>query len=129
MKEVGGRVGPDLAKLEAKKDRLHMLKSIIDPSKEIDKKYQGWVVVTDAGKQFTGMKVAEDDKSVTLMPNPLGIENCEPIVVAKDEIDIMQPSPISLMPAKLLNTMSLEEVLDLIAYIDAKGNPDHAVFK
>ncbi|MGZ0169379.1 MAG: PVC-type heme-binding CxxCH protein [Planctomycetales bacterium] len=129
MKDVGGRVGPDMAKLEAKKDRLHVLKSIIDPSKEIDKKFQGWVVVTDAGKQFTGMKVAEDDKSVTLMPNPLGIENCEPIVIAKDEIDIMQPSPISLMPAKLLNTMSLEEVLDLIAYIDAKGNPDHAVFK
>lgn len=129
MKEVGGRVGPDLAKLDAKKDRLHVLKSIIDPSKEIDKKFQGWVVVTDAGKQFTGMKVAEDDKSVTLMPNPLGIENCEPIVIPKDEIDIIQPSPISLMPAKLLNTMTLEEVLDLIAYIDAKGNPDHALFK
>lgn len=129
MNGVGGRVGPDLAKLEAKKDRLHVLKSIIEPSKEIDKKFQGWVVVTDAGKQFTGMKVAEDDTSVTLMPNPLGIENCEPIVVTKDEIDIMQPSPISLMPAKLLNTMSLEEILDLIAYIDAKGSPDHAVFK
>ena len=129
MNEVGGRVGPDLAKLEAKKDRLHVLQSIIDPSKEIDKKFQGWVVVTDAGKQFTGMKVAEDDQSVTLMPNPLGIENCEPITISKDEIDIMQPSPISLMPAKLLNTMTLEEVLDLIAYIDAKGNPDHAVFK
>ncbi len=129
MKEVGGRVGPDLAKLEAKKDRLHVLKSIIDPSKEIDKKFQGWVVVTDAGKQLIGMKVAEDDKSVTLMPNPLGIENCEPIVIPKDEIDIMQPSPISLMPAKLLNTMSLEEVLDLIAYIDAKGNPNDTVFK
>ena len=129
MKEVGGRVGPDLAKLETKKDRLHVLKSIIDPSKDIDRKFQGWVVVTDAGKQFTGMKVSEDEKSVKLMPNPLGIENCEPIVIAKDMIEIMQPSPISLMPAKLLNTMSLEEVLDLVAYIDAKGNPDHAVFK
>lgn len=129
MNEVGGRVGPDLAKLEAKKDRLHVLRSILEPSKEIDKKFQGWVVVTDAGKQFTGMKVAENDNSVTLMPNPLGIENCEPIVIPKDEVDIMQPSPISLMPAKLLNTMTLEEILDLIAYIDAKGNPDHVVFK
>lgn len=129
MNNVGGRVGPDLAKIDAKKDRLHALRSLIEPSKDIDKKFQGWVVVTDAGKQFTGMKVAEDDKSVTLMPNPLGIENCEPIVISKDEIDIIQPSPISLMPAKLLNTMTAEEVLDLIAYIDAKGNPDHAVFK
>jgi putative membrane-bound dehydrogenase-like protein len=129
MNDVGGRVGPDMAKLESKKDRLHILRSIIDPSKEIDKKFEGWIVVTDAGKQFTGMKVAEDDKLVTLMPNPLGIENCEPIVIAKAEIDIIQPSPISLMPAKLLNTMTVEEVLDLVAYIDARGNPDHAVFK
>ena len=129
MNEVGGRVGPDMAKLEAKKDRLHILQSIIDPSKEIDKKFQGWIVVTDAGKQFTGMKIAEDGTAVTLMHNPLGLENCEPIVIPKDEIDIIQPSPISLMPAKLLNTMSVEEVLDLIAYIEARGNPDHAVFK
>lgn len=129
MNNVGGRVGPDMAKLEAKKDRLHVLRSLIDPSKEIDKKFQGWIVVTDAGKQFTGMKVAENEKQVTLMPNPLGLENCEPIVIKKEEIDIMQPSPISLMPAKLLNTMTVEEVLDLIAYIDSRGNPDHAVFK
>jgi putative membrane-bound dehydrogenase-like protein len=129
MKNVGGRVGPDLAKLDAKKDRLHALRSLIDPSKEIDKKFQGWIVVTDTGKQFTGMKVDEDDKSVTLMPNPLGIENCEPIVIKKNEIDIIQPSPISLMPAKLLNTMTVVEVLDLIAYIDSKGDPDHAIFK
>ncbi|MDA1164068.1 MAG: HEAT repeat domain-containing protein [Planctomycetota bacterium] len=129
MNEIGGRVGPDLAKLEAKKDRLHILRSMIEPSKEIDKKFEGWIVVTDIGKQFTGMKIAEDDTSVTLMPNPLGLENCEPIVIRKDEIDIIQVSPISLMPAKLLNTMSLEEVLDVIAYIESKGNPDHALFK
>ena len=129
MNDIGGAVGPDLAKLDTKKDRLHILQSMIDPSKEIDKKFQGWVAVTLAGKQFTGMKIAEDDKSVTLMPNPLGLDKCEPIVLDKEDIDILEPSPISLMPAKLLNTMSLEEILDLLAYIESRGNPNHGVFK
>jgi hypothetical protein len=75
------------------------------------------------------MMVAEDDKTLTLMPNPLGIENCEPIVIQKSEIDIRQASPISLMPEKLLNTMTIEEIRDLLAYLQSRGNPDHAVFK
>ena len=33
------------------------------------------------------------------------------------------------MPEKLANTMTLEEILDLMAYLEARGNPDHAAFK
>lgn len=126
---VGGRVGPDLGKLEARKDLAHIIRSLTEPSKEIEKKYQAWIVVTDDGKQFVGMAVAEDDRTLTLMPNPLGIENCEPVVIDKDEIDIRQASPISLMPEKLLNTLTIEEIRDLLAYLQARGNPDHQVFK
>ena len=129
MKGVGGLVGPDLATMEAKKDRAHILRSILEPSKEIDKKFQAWVVVTDQGKQYSGLLVAETEKSVTLMPNPIGLDKCEPIVIEKSIIDIKAPSPLSLMPEKLANTMTEEEVLDLMAYLEARGNPDHAVFK
>jgi len=129
MNGIGGRVGPDLAKLEAKKDRQNILRSMIDPSKEIDKKFQAWVIVTDAGKQYTGLLLSETDKAVTLMPNPIGMKKCEPIVIPTDEIDIKAASPISLMPQKLLNTLSLEEILDLLAYLEARGNPKHEVFR
>ncbi|MHC4877620.1 MAG: PVC-type heme-binding CxxCH protein [Planctomycetota bacterium] len=129
MNGVGGRVGPDLGKLDGKKDLAHIVRSLTDPSKEIDKKFQAWVVVTDDGKQYVGMAIGEDDKTLTLMPNPLGIENCEPVVIQKSEIDIRQASPISLMPEKLLNTMTIEEIRDLLAYLQSRGNPDHAVYK
>ncbi|MFP6763731.1 MAG: PVC-type heme-binding CxxCH protein, partial [Planctomycetaceae bacterium] len=43
VKGVGGQVGPDLGKLDLKKDRHHILRSILEPSKEIDKKFQAWV--------------------------------------------------------------------------------------
>jgi putative heme-binding domain-containing protein len=129
VKGVGGLVGPDIAKIDLKKDRNHLLRSILEPSKEIDKKFQAWVVVTDLGKQYSGLLVAENEKTLTLMPNPIGLDRCEPIVIEKSIIDIKAPSPLSLMPEKLANTMSEEEILDLMAYLEARGNPDHAVFK
>ena len=129
VKGIGGLVGPDLGKLDAKKTRDHILLSMIEPSKEIDKKYQAWIVVDNDGKQYTGLLLKEDAKSMTLMPNPVGIVKCEPIVIQKKDIDIRQASPISLMPAKLMNTMTIEEIMDLIAFIESRGNPDHAVFK
>ena len=115
--------------MESKKDHAHILRSILEPSKEIDKKFEAWIIVTEKGKQFTGLLVEENDQSVTLMPNPLGQEKCEPIKIAKADIDIKAKSPISLMPEKLANTMTLEEILDLMAYLEARGNPDHAAFK
>ena len=129
MNGIGGQVGPDLAKMEPKKTRQHILESMIDPSKVIEKKYQAIVIVTEEGKQYTGLLLSDTDEAVTLMPNPIGMEKCEPIVIPADEIDIKSASPISLMPQKLLNTMTLEEILDLIAYLDARGNPKHEVFK
>jgi putative membrane-bound dehydrogenase-like protein len=129
VKGIGGLVGPDLSKMDSKRTRDHILLSMIEPSKEIDKKYQAWIVVDNNGKQYTGLLLKEDKTTLTLMPNPVGIDKCEPIVIKKTEIDIRQASPISLMPAKLLNTMTIEEIMDLMAYIESRGNPDHAVFK
>lgn len=129
MKGVGGLVGPDLSKPNPKRTRDYILLSMIDPSKEIDKKFEAWIVLDNDGKQYTGLLVKEDAESMTLMPNPIGLEKCEPIVIKKKDIDIRQASPISLMPAKLLNTLSIEEIQNLIAYIESQGNPDHAVYK
>lgn len=33
------------------------------------------------------------------------------------------------MPAELLNTLTAEQILDLLAWFEASGKPDHAVFK
>ena len=33
-----------------------------------------------------------------------------------------------MMPAKLMNTLNQDEVLDLLAYLMSRGNPNDAVF-
>jgi len=40
-----------------------------------------------------------------------------------------KPSPISMMPAGLITTLTAEEAQDLIAYMRSGGDQDHAVFK
>ena len=45
------------------------------------------------------------------------------------EIEFKKPSKVSLMPEKQLNTMTLEEVLDLIAFLEARGSSGHRLYR
>ncbi|MFM7036048.1 MAG: hypothetical protein ACKOYJ_12855, partial [Planctomycetia bacterium] len=56
------------------------------------------------------------------------LARCEPVEVAKQAIDERSKSPVSLMPKGLLNKLSQEEILDLVAYLLAKGDRDHALY-
>ena len=128
MNEMGGIVGPDLAKWDMKMTPLDHLTEILEPSKKIRKEFRAWVVVTEEGRQYIGRILAENDEAIQLMPNPVGLEKCEPITIAKDEIDFREPSKLSLMPKGLLKTLKREEILDLLAYIRARGRADHPAF-
>jgi hypothetical protein len=49
--------------------------------------------------------------------------------VKRAEVVSMAESPMSPMPEGLLNVLKREDVLDLIAYFEAEGNPKHAVYR
>ena len=44
-------------------------------------------------------------------------------------IESIEPSPVSMMPPGLLATMKQEDILDLLAYLLASGNPQDALFQ
>jgi hypothetical protein len=50
------------------------------------------------------------------------------VTIEKDDVDEILASKTSLMPAKLLNPLNREEVLDLLAYLMSRGNPADPVF-
>ena len=52
-------------------------------------------------------------------PDPLDTKRTTEIPVA--EIELRKPSPVSPMPANLLDTLDREEILDLLAYLEASG--------
>ena len=63
---------------------------------------------------------------MSLLPNPLKPETR--LVLPRGEIEELEASMISTMPANLLITYSRDEILDLLAWIQAGGRADDKVF-
>ncbi len=123
----GSVFGPDLAKLEDKKHTAEaILQAIVDPSKEIDEKFQSNIFVLDDGRLITGMIVQENDEEIHVVINPLAKD--KPTIIEQDAIVGRKKAAVSLMPKGLLDRLSREEILDLIAFVYAKGDKQHMLF-
>lgn len=129
MRGQGGQIGPELTDVLQKKNytRETLLREIIEPSHAIDDKFRTQIIVTADGVQVAGVVVQEDDEAFYVIRNPL--EDCEPIRVLKGEIDEQFPSQVSIMPEGLLNTMTKEEVFDLLAFVESGGDASHPSFR
>ena len=62
-------------------------------------------------------------------PVPLAAIKAEPILIKRNEVAERTRSKVSIMPKGLLEKLTREEILDLIAYIASRNNKDHAIFK
>ena len=123
----GQDFGPDITKLDPKWDNVEVLKHILDPSLKIDDKYRSYTFEMDSGKIVTGMILEETPTEVKVIENPLAVGS-KPIVLTKTKIANRAKSPSSLMPKGLLDKLTRDEVLDLLAYIISKGDAKHKAF-
>ena len=127
LNNAGENVGPDLTKLDVKFTPLEITRSLIEPSQKIDEKYQTYLFETQAGKVVTGMILEETAEIVKVTENP--IAHTPPVVLRKSEIVERTKSPTSLMPKGLLDKLTKEEILDLAAYLIARGDPSNPLFQ
>lgn len=125
--DEGRELGPDLAKLDPKKHNTEfILRSLVEPSKDIDEKFQSTTFVLDSGKVLVGMIVEEDENEVKVLVDPLA--KGEPATILKPEIEERTKSTVSIMPQGLLDRLTREEILDLLAYLYARGDKKHALY-
>ena len=123
----GKEFGPDLTKLDEKKrNAQYILKSLLMPSADIEDKYRARIFQMDSDAIITGMVVQETDKSIKVMVDPLA--KGEPTVLEKDEIVGQKVSAVSTMPQGLLNKLTKEEILDLMAYVMAGGDKENPMY-
>ena len=87
-------------------------------------KYQTWVIKTEAGKP-SAFDPRRTPKQIKLIENPL--VKAVPIVLLTSDIDTKVKSPVSVMPKGLLDKLTREEILDLIAYLTARESAASAV--
>jgi len=123
----GGSTGPDLTSVAGRFSYRDLLESTVVPSKVISDQYRATIIETKKGMIITGRLLGEADGRLTVLTDPVDITQIREI--ARSDVEEMTPSPTSLMPEKLLHPLSRDEVLDLIAYLMSRGNPDDPVFK
>ena len=123
---TGGAIGPDLSGVAGRFDSKYLLEAVIDPSKVISDQYAAVQILTLDGKVVVGriMNLAGDSLKINtnmLDPNELAS-------VDRKQIEEMKTSPVSMMPKGLLNTLSEDEVLDLMAYLLSRGDRNSPMF-
>jgi putative heme-binding domain-containing protein len=122
----GGSVGPDLTTLAGRFGPLDILESVIDPNKVISDQYAAVDVITTDGRVVTGRIVNHGKGRIVVNTNMLDPNANENI--SRTEIDELTTSPVSMMPAGLLNTLHEDEVLDLMAFLLSRGNRNDPMF-
>ena len=126
LNSVGQEVGQDLAKLDAKQLPADILKSILEPSVNINEKFQSWIIETKEGKVLTGLITKETGDSIELLTNPLA--KAAPETLKKSDIETRTKSTTSIMPKGLLDKLTREEIVDLLAYVIARGDQKSPIF-
>ena len=124
---AGGSTGPDLSNVAGRFSNKDLAEAIIHPSKVISDQYRAMNIVTVNGQVLNGRVTSESGDEITVLTDP--VDATKLVTLAKDDIDEMFPSKQSLMPEKLLNTLNREEVLDLLAFLKSRGNPNAIEFK
>ncbi|MFO0852226.1 MAG: PVC-type heme-binding CxxCH protein [Gemmataceae bacterium] len=110
----GGKVGPDLTTAD-RKDRRQLLMHVIDPSAYIRPEYVSHRVDLADGRSLVGLLAETPGGGLTVTTAVGG--KPETTALSKADVEKTTPSPVSLMPEKLLDTLTDEQVRDLFAYV------------
>jgi putative heme-binding domain-containing protein len=110
--DQGERIGPELTGVGSRFPRIHLIESILQPSRTIAPGYQTLVVTLKDGRVLTGVRTAETDATLTLGDNQ-GKQH----VLRKADIEEQVPQATSIMPEGLEKPLTVDEFVDLIAFL------------
>jgi putative heme-binding domain-containing protein len=112
---AGGRVGPDLLSIGASAQVDYLLDSILHPSAKVKENYHSLVVATDDGHVYTGIKIRQTERELTLRD----AEDRE-ITIPLGSIE-EQKGAGSLMPVGLADSLTRAELVDLVRFLSELG--------
>ncbi len=133
IKKEGGVLGPELTHIanafskRGPEPRVQLVQSILHPSRDIADRYRVVILDTDDGKQVSGIVIENDTQGFRLANNPAQSEAT--IFIPRDAVESIEQTEISLMPSGLLSTLTLDDIMDLVAYIETGGDASQSVFQ
>jgi putative membrane-bound dehydrogenase-like protein len=108
----GGRAGPDLTSIGSIRAGRDILESLVLPSSTIAQGYETLVVTMKDGESYTGVRAGKSDD-----PLVLRVASGAEMTLHAQQIERVDRSKLSLMPEGLLNTLTRDEVRDLLGYL------------
>lgn len=116
--EKGFHVGPSLDSVRSRTAE-QLITHILDPNLEVLPNYVEYSVALDDGRVATGIIAAESTTSITLR-RAEGVEQ----MIERDAIEEMKSSGRSLMPEGLEQKLTIQEMADLIAYLQGGADTE-----
>ena len=121
----GVHYGPELTDVFTRfqNSPVEVLRQIIEPSLVVSNRYRGFDFELVNGDELSGMIVKEEGAVLTVQTGPAATLIQE---LKKSDLKFQRPQKSSSMPLGLLNSLSAEEILDLLAFMKSGGNvPTH----
>ena len=112
---TGGQIGPALDDVGRRLKPREILEAILQPSKKIDPKFAAWTALTVEGKAYSGLLVLRGESEVKIRT----IKNKD-VVIAKEDLEELIQQTVSLMPDRLLNDLTDEQIADLLSYLSGQ---------
>ena len=112
---AGGRIGPDLT--GGQRNNLYfLLNNIVDPSGQVAANYRMSIIRLDTGRVVTGVILRSTE-------HILEVQTASSVLtIDRVEVEDIQPSALSIMPEKILNHLTDEQICNLFAYLQSSQN-------
>lgn len=123
---IGGNIGPDLTGSGNRYTVRDFMENVIEPSKVISDQYGTEQFEKKDGSVVIGRVVTEENGALLVMTTPLAPDFYTQVPLA--DVKARKPFNVSMMPPGLINGLNKDELLDLIAYSMAGGNPSDKAF-
>ena len=113
---TGGNIGPELSHIGETRTERDLLESILFPSLSFVRSFEPVLVITVDGRAVNGVIRDETEQGYCAgyRPRPGGPHT-------REDVDEIQPSTTSIMPAGLDKLLSVQQLADLVAFLKNAG--------
>ena len=115
--DEGKAVGPNLSGIGTKLSRVALYEAILAPSAAISHNYETYTAVLDDGRAVTGLLVSQSPAEVVIR----GADGID-VTMKADAVEELVKQPVSLMPADLAAALTVDELVDLVAWLETLRN-------
>ena len=110
--QKGKEIGPDLRRIGEVRSPRDLLEAILAPSASLARGFEGQTVVTTSGRVISGVLHQETDDFIVLFTSQR-----EEVRIPRSDVEEINASAVSIMPAGLERLLTSDELRDLLAYL------------